>query len=72
MNPFNKNPFSNNNTNTHIVGNNIHFDEKKKLENIKENMTKLKFSKPIAEEQKKEETPLSVKDKINLLKNINR
>ena len=41
MNPFSKNPFAKQSQNTRIVGNKFQFDEKKKLETIKENMVKL-------------------------------
>ena len=67
MNLFNKNPFANNNTNTKIVGKKINFDEKQKLENIRENMAKLKFQKP--QEVPTEQT---VKEKIDNLKNIDK
>ena len=43
MNPFNKNPFANKNTNTRIISNNINFNETQKIENIRENMNKIKF-----------------------------
>jgi len=70
MNPFNKNPFVNN-TDTRIVGNNINFNEKQKLENIKEKMTKLKFQKP--QEVPKEDSKIpNVKDKIDNLKNLDK
>ena len=42
MNPFNKNPFANKNTNTRIISNNINFNETQKIENIRENMNKIK------------------------------
>lgn len=71
MNPFQKNPFQKN-SQTKIIGYNKTFDEKQKLENIRENMAKLKFSKPVITEQNKEEKIISTKDKIDLLKNINR
>ena len=71
MNPFNKNPFAKTNQNTHIVGNNIQFDEKKKLENIRENMNKLKFKNP-NETVPVEDTQLNVKERIDNLKNIDR
>lgn len=72
MNPFQKNPFVSN-SNSKVVGYNPEFDEKKKIENIRENMAKLKFLKPtVSENNKKEEITLSVNDKVNLLKNINK
>jgi hypothetical protein len=72
MNLFNKNPFISPNKNTRIVGNNINFDEKKKLEDIKETMAKLKIQtpqQPTPEEPKKE---INLKEKIDILKNINK
>ncbi len=69
MNPFNKNPFVSN-TNTKIVGNKINFDEKQKIENIKEKMAKLKYK---ASHEVPENTyQPSVKEKIENLKNIDR
>ncbi len=70
MNPFNKNPFINKKE-TKIVGNNIQFDEKQKIENIRENMNKLKFNiqetkVPIEDNQQ------NVKDRIDNLKNLER
>jgi hypothetical protein len=72
MNPFNKNPFTNKNSNTHIVGNKIQFDEKQKLENIKENMTKLKYQN---EEQKLNNQQLkqpNLQEKIDFLRKIDK
>lgn len=74
MNPFNKNPFANTN-NTKIVGNNIHFDEKQKLDSIKEKMAKLKFqtTQEVPEEKpQNNQQEQSLADKIDNLKNINR
>lgn len=70
MNPFQKNPFISNSSST-IKGFNPLFDEKKKLDNIRENMAKNKFMKPMQEE-KLEKEELSVNEKVNLLKNIDR
>jgi len=73
MNPFQKNPFVNRESTTRIVGYNKQYDEKKKIENIKENMTKLKFARPITiVEPKQEKKTLSFNEKIDLLKNINK
>lgn len=73
MNPFQKNPFINKETTAKIVGYNKQFDEKKKIEDIKENMTKLKYAKPITnDEPKQEQKPLSFKERVDLLKNINK
>lgn len=63
MNPFSKNPFAKQNQNTRIVGNKFQFDEKKKLETIKENMVKLQY-------QKEEPQQFDVNDKINNLKDL--
>ncbi len=70
MNPFNKNPFAKT-TNTRIVGNNIQFDEKQKLENIRENMNKLKLNKP-NETMPGENQQLNIKERIDNLKNIDK
>ena len=73
MNPFNKNPFVNKNTNTHIVGNNISFNETQKLENIKENMTKIKFqNNEIKQEIKPETKQPNLQEKINFLRNLDK
>ena len=70
MNLFNKNPFAKTDTNTRIVGNNIQFDETKKLENIRESMNKLKYN------NKNETVPVedqtNIKEKIDNLKNLDR
>ena len=71
MNPFQKNPFAKTNTNTHIVGNKIQFDEKQKIENIKENMNKLKFQNK-APEIKQETQNQNLQDRIDFLRNINK
>ncbi len=68
MNPFQKNPFTQIN-NTKIAGNNIHFDEKKKIEKIKENMNRLKYQR---EEVPDQEKAISTKEKIDILKNLDR
>ena len=75
MNLFNKNPFANKsvNPNTKIVGNNVQFDENKKLENIRENMAELKIQgmKPNPEITK--ETPQSnLQERIETLRNLNK
>ena len=72
MNPFQKNPFANKNTTTKIVGYNKQFDEKKKLEDIKGNMVKLKYQKPIIKEEPVKREQLNVNQKVNILKNIDR
>lgn len=63
MNLFSKNPFAKTNENTRIVGNKFQFDEKKKIETIKENMVKLQYQKEEYEEP-------NVNDKINNLKDL--
>lgn len=63
MNLFSKNPFAKTNENTRIVGNKFQFDEKKKIETIKENMVKLQYQKEEYEEP-------NVNEKINNLKDI--
>lgn len=68
MNTFNKNPFAKT-KNTQIVGNNIKFDEKKKIENIVENMNKLKYNKEMVSE---ENNQLNVKERIDNLKNLDK
>ena len=68
MNPFSKNPFEKK-KNTHIVGNNIKYDENKKIENIVENMNKLKYN---SEKVSVEENQLSVKERIDNLKNLDK
>lgn len=70
MNPFQKNPFVNN-KNAKIVGYNPEFSEKNKLEKIKMDMTKLKYDRP-EEESKKQKKEMTINEKINSLKNINR
>ena len=67
MNPFSKNPFANKETNTRIVGNNIKFDEKQKIENIKENMIKRQFQN---KEQNLEQNNL--KEKIDFLRKLDK
>ncbi len=69
MNPFSKNPFAKSNQNTRIVGNKINFDEKKKIENIAENMNRLKYNREIVST---ENNQLSVKDRIENLKNLDK
>ena len=63
MNLFSKNPFAKTNENTRIVGNKFQFDEKKKIEKLKENMVKLQYQKEEYEEP-------NVNEKINNLKDI--
>ncbi len=70
MNPFQKNPFVNNENKTKIVGYNPGFQEKNKLENIKMEMNKLKQIKPI-EQEKVKPNKMTVSEKIEALKNIN-
>ena len=73
MNPFNKNPFTNKNTNTRIIGNNIQFNETQKLENIKENMTKIKFqNNEINQEIKPEIKQPNLQEKIDFLRNLDK
>lgn len=69
MNPFQKNPFASNNANTKIVGNKIILNETQKIENIKETMLKTKMQ-PIPVQEKKQSPQISVKEKIDILKNI--
>jgi len=72
MNPFSKNPFANKNTNTHIVGNKIQFDEKQKLENIKENMTKLKFQNKEEISQNQQLKQPNLQEKIDFLRKLDK
>ena len=67
MNQFSKNPFANKEPNTHIVGKNIKFDEKQKIEKIKENMIKLQFQN---QEQNLKQTNL--KEKIDFLRKLDK
>lgn len=69
MNTFSKNPFAKTNQNTHIVGKNIQYDEKKKIENIVENMNKIKYNR---ERVSVEDNQLNVKERIDNLKNLDR
>ena len=69
MNPFQKNPFMNNN-NTQIKGYNPDFQEKNKIENIKMTMNKIKQIKPI-EKQENTKPQMTVSEKIEALRNIN-
>ena len=73
MNPFNKNPFANKNTNTRIISNNINFNETQKIENIRENMNKIKFQnnqrKP---EIKQEMKQPNLQEKIDFLRNLDK
>ena len=69
MNPFQKNPFMNNN-NTQIKGYNPDFQERNKIENIKMNMNKIKQIKPI-EQQNNTKPKMTVSEKIEALRNIN-
>lgn len=70
MNPFQKNPFMNNNNNTQIKGYNPDFQERNKIENIKMNMNKIKQIKPI-EQQNNTKPQMTVSEKIEALRNIN-
>lgn len=70
MNQFQKNPFQNN-SKTKIVGYNKIMDEKTKIQNIKENMMKLKHTKP-TEKEKITETKLNYNQKVDILKNLDR
>jgi len=69
MNPFSKNPFAKTNQNTHIVGNKINYDEKHKIENIVENMNKIKYNK---ERVSTENNDLTVQERIENLKNLDK
>ena len=72
MNPFSKNPFTNKETNTHIVGKNITFDENQKIENIKENMAKLKFQNNQESKLNQETKQIDLKEKIDFLRNLDK
>lgn len=73
MNPFNKNPFTNKNTNTRIIGNNTQFNETQKLENIKENMAKIKFqNNERIQEIKPEIKQSNLHEKIEFLRNLDK
>lgn len=69
MNPFQKNPFMNNN-NAQIKGYNPDFQEKNKIERIKMDMNKVKQLKPI-EKQEEQRPQMTVSEKIDALRNIN-
>lgn len=68
MNPFQKNPFVKNN-NTQIKGYNQEFQEKNKIEQIKQNMNNIKI-KPM-EKQENQRPQMTVSEKIEALRNIN-
>ena len=68
MNLFQKNPFVNN---ENVKEYNNDFNEKNKLEKIKMDMYKAKQATPV-EIPKQEKKQITVKEKIDLLKNINR
>jgi hypothetical protein len=68
MNLFQKNPFV---SNTEQKQYNNDFSEKNKLEKIKMDMYKVKQIKPL-ETPKQEQKQITVKEKIDLLKNINK
>lgn len=73
MNPFNKNPFANKNTNTRIISNNINFNETQKIENIRENMNKIKFqNNQIQPEIKPEMKQPNLQEKIDFLRNLDK
>jgi hypothetical protein len=73
MNPFNKNPFANKNTNTRIISNNINFNETQKIENIRENMNKIKFqNNQIKPEIKQEMKQPNLQEKIDFLRNLDK
>lgn len=73
MNPFNKNPFANKNTNTRIISNNINFNETQKIENIRENMNKIKFqNNQIKPEIKPEMKQPNLQEKIDFLRNLDK
>lgn len=69
MNPFNKNPFIKN-TNSKIIGNNIQFDEKQKIEKIKETMLKTKLIDN--EQEKKISNQPNLQEKIEFLRNMDK
>ena len=66
MNGFQKNPFVNSNKPVKIAGCNKLQSEKQKLENIKNNMTTLKYQKP------QESKTYTVNEKVDVLKNLDR
>lgn len=78
MNPFNKNPFANSNTpSTKIVGNNVQFNEKQKLENIRENMAKLKFQNhtpqtPQPEQPNQQVNSQNLKEQMDFLRKLDK
>lgn len=73
MNPFNKNPFANKNTNTRIISNNINFNETQKIENIRENMNKIKLqNNQIKPEIKPEMKQPNLQEKIDFLRNLDK
>lgn len=77
MNLFNKNPFTNTNTNTKIITKTTVLDEKQKLDNIRENMTKLKFPNQPQQPQQKpvEQTPQNpqnLKERMDFLRKLDK
>ncbi|MBP3920298.1 MAG: hypothetical protein J6D28_01905 [Bacilli bacterium] len=71
MNSFQKNPFKVNSS-TKIVGYSKQFDDKEKISNIKMTMSKLKFQKPVVNNQDDRVKPLGINEKVDILKNMNR
>lgn len=69
MNPFNKNPFIKN-TNSKIIGNNIQFDEKQKIEKIKENMLKIKLNNQQETIINNQTDQQNLQEKIDFLRNM--
>lgn len=66
MNPFQKNPFVNNND-TQINGYNPVMNERKKIEQIKLDMNKVKQMKPLEQQNNSQ---MTVSQKIDALRNI--
>ena len=78
MNPFNKNPFANTTTNTKIITKTTIPSEKQKLDNIRENMTKLKFPNQPQQEQPQKpveqtpQNPQNLRDRMDFLRKLDK
>lgn len=72
MNPFNKNPFLNKNTQTKIIGNSIRPNENDKIASIKENMIKLKQQNLNKQNEPKEIKQPNLQQKIEFLRNLDK
>lgn len=69
---FSKNPFANSTTKAKIVSNYTQYNEKAKLDNIREKMSSIKTKPTITEQPNIPKENLSVKARIDILKNLNK